>query len=343
MLLLSNMAKYRGDYDPIDDPSLRDLLEGKDVADQALREIDDVYALSDPFQWGEYGYPVPDPESLLVRVHDIRSMLESLPKPEKEKIEQDIRGLVDRVVQVYPHFVTDLVERFGYAQSIGREARMSAEDIREVIAKAIDASSRIRADKMQDYLITIFREEHRLTLLVKEPRYYVFEREAAKLERELSEAAFPFFWGDRWDPKRAIGDAGEAEAKLKEREKIFEETTARLAQLMEEMHDPLVKGIAQDTLQRFGQYLEFFKKRNEESGTYQPEKEVRPVQSIDNAYRALGFTGSLRPSKEEVTKQYVKLAMENHPDKVGDEGTKRMAAINVAMKVLRETWEKEDA
>jgi len=333
------MPKYRGDYNPIDDPSIRDLKEGRDLADQVRQEIQDLYLLSDPYESTAYGYSVPDPEEMLLTISYFPQMIAPLPNLEQAQINKEIQGLVERVRNMYPAFVADAVERFGHAQSVGREARMSAQDIREVIVKAKDASTQVRPSVVEEFLATILQQEHRLALFAKEPRYYVFEREAEKLERELYEAAYPYVWGN---PMRAIEDTGEAETKLREQEELFREAVAHLSQLVNEMQDPVVKQVCQETVKRLGQYLERFKKRIEEPGAYRHGQDVGSIESLDSAYQVLGFTDSVRPEKAEVRKRYIELAKANHPDIVGDEGTRRMAAINAAMQVLRETWKEED-
>ena len=111
-----HMPKYRGEHDPIDDPSMRDLEAGKDLADQARQEIHEIYELSDQSQWLEYGHHIPDPEQLLIKVKDIRQMTGRLPVVEQRQIEKELREVVERALRVYPAFVADLVERFGHAQ-----------------------------------------------------------------------------------------------------------------------------------------------------------------------------------------------------------------------------------
>lgn len=328
------MPKYRGDHDPIDDPSMRDLEMGKDLADRVRQEVRDLYEFSDPQQWDEYGYPVSDPEQLLIKVEDIRQMLKPLPVLEQKQLAKEIPELVERVLRVYPVFVTNLVDRFGYAQSLGKDPPMSAADICEVIEKAKEASAHIHPQAMQEDLMKILREEQRLALFVKEPRYYVFEREADNVEAELSEATFPQVW---WNPKRAIGDQGEADAALQEKEQGFREAVRRLARLLDEMQNPLVREVASGMLSRMEAYLKAFEERIKEPGAYQPTEAVGSVRTIEDAYQTLGFLASSHPTKQELTKRYIELARQNHPDIVGDEGTKRMAAINAAMDLLRKS------
>ncbi len=329
------MPKYRGDYNPIDDPSLRDLAEGKDLADQIGREMEEIYALTDPIQWGEYGYPVSDPEQLLVAIEDIRRKLAPLPKPEQEQQERSIRTLAERVRRVYPEFVTDLVERYGQARSRGRDSHTSERTIQDIIQKATDEAENIQSYYLADYLVKIIDQDRRFRLFVKEPMYYVFEREARALETELFDAAYP---AEFWNPSISIGDAGEAKKELDEKIETFQSAVLRLAQLAEEMHDPLVKDVAKDAIARAESLLKRFRDRVNEPDEYQPRQESQTANNLEGAYQLFGFLPSANPTKQEVTKRYLELAKINHPDIVGDEGTKRMANINAAMQIIRKTW-----
>ncbi len=330
------MPKYRGDYNPIDDPSLRDLAEGKDLSDQIKREMEEIYALTDPIQWGEFGYPVSDPEQLLVTVDYIRRKLSPLPKPEQDQLERSIRTLAERVRRVYPEFVTDLVERYGHARSRGREPHTREQAIQEIIQKATDEAENIQPYFIADYLVKIIDQDRRLRLFVKEPMYYVFEREARALERDLFDSVY---LGEFWNPSMAIGDAGEAKKDLNEKIEMFQSAVLRLTQLAWEMHDPLVKDVAKDAILRVEAFLKRFIDRVNEPDVYQPRQEDQTANNLEATYQLFGFLPSAQPTKQEVTKRYLELAKINHPDIVGDEGTKRMANINAAMQIIRKTWD----
>lgn len=274
----------------------------------------------------------------------LREMVRPLPKPEQEQIERDLRTLAERVKMVYPKYVLDCVERFGYARSRGRNPRMSEKDIREVIQQAYDASEEVFSYHRSDFLIKIINQEHRLTLFAKDAMYYVFEQEAMKLEDNLIDAAYPArSWDPEWKPRYALEDEGEANTALQEWVKVFQDSLHHLEQLAEELHDPLVKGIAAEALKRMRMYLQHFIDRITESREYRPSEDQEVIGDLDlsGAYRLLEFPSSSRPSKQDVVKRYRELAKKNHPDVVGDEGTARMAGINVAVGIIAKTWKEE--
>jgi DnaJ-domain-containing protein 1 len=332
------MPKFREPHDPIDDPSLRDLMDGKDLADQAMERIHEVEELCNPFPSDDYGSHILDPEQLLIVLSEVEISLESLPKIEQEKIRQSIERARTRAIEVYPSFLTHLIEQYGFARSRGREPRIEKTSILEAFEKAKDGAKVILSYRRDDYLANVLEQEQRLHLFSKEARYYLFEREAEQLESELLEAAFP---GDGfgWDPGKALPDAGEAQDELEEKGKSFEETIRRLRDLSKELHDPMVKGVAEDTLRRLESLLKGFERRTDEPGQYRAGQTEQTVTNLPEAYRLLGFTPGDQPSKQDVTKRYVVLAMENHPDRVGEEGTRRMATINGAIAMIRKTWE----
>lgn len=340
------MPKYHHEYNAIDDPSLRDLHEGKDLADQIYGQIHGIWDACNPESWGEYSHPVSDPESSLISIMYLREMIHPLPRPEQEQIEKDLRTLAERVRRLYPDFVFDCVEKFGYARSRGRNPRMSEEDIQDVIQKAYSAAEEISSHYRSDFLVKVINQEHRLTLFAKDAMYYIFEREAEKLEDELLEAAYPSRpWDKEWRPRYAIDDGGEANAELQDRVTLFQDALRRLEQLVTELHDPLVRGIADEVLKRIKLYLQHFIDRIDESREYRPreDREILGNLDLDRAYHLLEFSSSSsRPTKEEVVKRYRDLAKKNHPDIVGDAGTARMAAINAAIAMIAKTWEKEN-
>lgn len=52
------MPKYRSEYNAIDDPSLRDLHEGKDLFDKIYTQIHEIWDACDPIAAGDYTFPV---------------------------------------------------------------------------------------------------------------------------------------------------------------------------------------------------------------------------------------------------------------------------------------------
>lgn len=333
------MPKFRELHDSIDDPSLRDLMEGKDLADQAQEKIRDVKELCDPFQSDDRGSAIQDPEQLLIILSEIETTLSPLPKIEQEKIKRSIQEARAHAIEMYPSFLTHLVEQYGLARSRGREPRIEKMSILEAFEKAKDGAKVIMSYKLDEYLANVMVQEQRLFLFSKEARYYLFEREAEQLEPELLEAAFPG-GGFGWDPTRALGDAGEAQKELREKRESFEEAIRRLRVLSNELHDSMVKGVAQDTVKRLESLIKGFERRTDESGQYRADQPEQTATNLSEAFQLLGFALGDQPPKQEVTKRYVALAMENHPDRVGEEGTRRMAAINGAVGMIRKTWEK---
>lgn len=337
------MPKYRGEINKIDDPSLRDLMEGKDLADRIKGEIRELYGSCDPILSQEYGYPISDPDQIMTAIEYLRRELGPLPKPEQEAIRRSLRELRERVILVYPAFLEQLIDQFGHARSKGREPRMDVSEIRVYFVKARDTERDLPEQKLLDYEVSLRRLEHRFVLFQKEVRYFLFEQEAERLRSKLWNEIYTYN-DHSWRPERAIADAGESLGELQHTLASYEKEVERLSQLAQEFQDPLVKSVAQDEITHLESLLEVYRRRMEEPGQYRPsDRHERQATTLSEAYRILGFSQEEGPSRLDVKRQYIALAQQYHPDRVGDEGTRRMSAVNAAMSLIREAWELDDA
>ncbi|MDP2631297.1 MAG: J domain-containing protein [Candidatus Uhrbacteria bacterium] len=254
------MPKWTEHHNPIDDPSLHELREGKELSQRIDRDLSgiqsDLYEMLDNTQMEEYRMPVHHPDGIFDGLAYLEQDAKPLPQHEREDFNERINKLKTQAFYLYPRFYKDEVARFGYAASRGRH--VSAEDIRQGLETSIHhiRTELVDPAKTEKLIFDIEELNQKLENYEKEPMYYVFEREAEKLSSELyHEAQELLGWYGSSESVAGLSDSGEASRKRQKKLSDYRKSLENLRALENEMHDADVKAIAQGNLKSLGATL----------------------------------------------------------------------------------------
>jgi len=204
------MPKWRGDYNPIDDPSLKDLREGKDLEQILLGDLKEV-AEELHFDVSFYGGRLTGPDYVFERIADIREKMKALPKFEQEEMEKRIKNQ-ERFIPAYVvDFLSQIVEETGRRNSRDPGNYGYWEEIRQDINFYLNGKD---ASKYAEVAEDLNELNEKTIRYEKEPQAFAFDEQAEFLHkkfaaRSMSEMYRSFVSADEED-HASLSDDGSA-------------------------------------------------------------------------------------------------------------------------------------
>ena len=178
------MPKYRGEWDPIDDPSIRDLQNREDLEQVLQREIADLYEETDEYLLKEYGGAWPDPDDLFVKIGKIKKRMKPLPRSEQTGLQRRISGAEVRIIKYSVFYWQAIIDRFGFR--IGREK--SPREYGEYVGDELKMGlthflAKLDKVKFPDVVSSLESQLDRLERYRKEPQAYNFDERSDELQK----------------------------------------------------------------------------------------------------------------------------------------------------------------
>lgn len=176
------MPKWRGEYNPIDDPSLKDLQEGKDLEQILLRDLKEV-AEELHFDVSFYGGRLTGPDYVFEQIADIREKMKALPKFEQEEMDKRIKNQ-ERFIPAYVvDFFSQIVEETGRRNSRDPGNYDYWEDIRNDINFYLNGKEAVKYTEVAEDLAELIEKTVRYE---KEPQAFAFDEQTETLHKKFA-------------------------------------------------------------------------------------------------------------------------------------------------------------
>jgi hypothetical protein len=251
------MPKWKGEHNPIDDPSMRDLMEGKDVATLISQHLQDLsFQVNDSYR-EEYGTPIRHPDDLLVELDEIRDDILVLPEMEQEPFLRSIKRLEQDALLQYAPIVKQWVSCYGRSlNGLGRSI-----DLEEIKLDLDAAKTLLKGEGRETAkaLDTVAEEEIWLDHYLKDPAMYLVRSSVDRLKLQ-----FPhYYFNQEQDVEmldRAIGTKAISQEQVQEVAKL-KELIAQLqecvGQVTEEEMAVIAAGISQSAIERANRHIAY--------------------------------------------------------------------------------------
>lgn len=321
------MPKYRVDWNPIDDPTVRDLQERRDLEQVLQGEIADIYEETDEYLILEYNSVPLDPENLLARIIRIKKRMKPLPRPEQDDLLRQMLEVEDRIIKYSVFYWKRMTEWFGFsATRSDNPTEFVLDHGAELKEELLAFIKKIDVKKHSDTVEDLYDQLLKIERYIKEPSAYNF----GKIIDDLREVFFEWRDDSTLDEKinRKIEKAREIIGKMSEGDIKTE-----------------AAGILNDYLEGFERQRKWRTKKQTENGSEPSlgtnwQEQFRIAErnrDLRLAYAVLQIFEK-EPSRELVRRQRNEMARKYHPDvsKVEDDtNIKQIIAAYEMIKRLR--------
>jgi hypothetical protein len=181
------MAKYRGEHDPLGDPSMQEIKDEQRLLRGVSDQIAELFYSLDVRNFDEQWSAAPHPDDVHDRVSELREELIDIPTDDQvQRLLNQLDRVEKRAPLAYVHYLISQVHKHGYKMNEEKGSRLETEFLHEELEQAIEM---IRSAQLgfegQNAIDVLLEEEGWLDCYEKDPAMYEVRYACQELEKAI--------------------------------------------------------------------------------------------------------------------------------------------------------------
>jgi len=250
------MPKWRGEFNKVDEPTIRDLQAGRDLEQVLQNEIRDIsFELS--FEDDIYGGHMMSPEEIFEKIASIREKMKTLPITDKTELEKRIKTQERFIPGYLVDYFSKNVEDLGWRNARNPGQYPYWEDIRREVNFYLRGKDREKYAEVTADLLELIEKTVRYE---KEPLAYSFDKKIEELRKELAIKSMDDLYrrinSFETEDLKGLSDGGLARSKKLEVIESFARQLIEANNLIEKMQDQKIISSCQSVVEELKKEIE---------------------------------------------------------------------------------------